>query len=751
MAGHAPPGRRLNNPTDRMQIVGYLEAYVDHALVGWALDAARPGHRLLLCVEIEGEPSAVGLANLERGDVAQAGHGDGRCGFRIHVQLPPGCRFVIRDAEAGAILFTQDHLGSTSVTTDDGDADARAPVEGNVDTADGTMISGWCRVLAHPDARPEVEALVDGHVVARTIANELRGDLVNAGIGDGNHAFNLRMPYWMLDGTSRQVEVKTQGVTLPGSPVRFFGLPSGGRPLVQMLLEAVPAPDAEMRRTAAMLDCYLQQMELVHPRSVGFSYYEAWLAAQLAGHPGADATPPASADGKGASVRLRDQEGNTYILIIDEGVTALPHAITSLVGAIADADAVYADAQVPLDGALYPWFRPDWSYDLCLAQDYTRGIALFREKALPDLQGLETLAGLRVAALLNCGAGRIRHVTEVVCTLDRPATAAATADVTRAVATHLARRAPGASATMLDDQNGLRRITWPLPTEQPLVSLLIPTRDRLELLRTAVDSIIQRTRYDRFEIIVIDNQSREPETLAWLRDAEQKGRLEVLRYDAPFNFAAMNNLAASRASGDILGFINNDVELISPEWLETAVSLLARPEVGAVGARLRFANGMIQHGGVVMGTGGLAENAFQQVHVDDPGYFHRTRVAGNYSAVTAACLFCHRAEFLALGGFDADNLPVAFNDVDFCLRLRQHGRQIVWSPDIELYHYESVSRGRDNTPEKRARAMKEELHMRRRWGRQALLDPFYNPNLNLDGAPFTGLAVPPRHRWGTSS
>lgn len=736
-----------------MQILGYLESYVEQTLAGWALAVDRPGARLLLFVEVQGERIAAGLANLERRDVAQSGYGDGHCGFRITVNLPPGSTFNIREAESGIILFTQENLSCGSIGQTNS-ATTATLLKGQVDVVIGATIRGWCWVPADQNRHLDVEALVDGRVVAKGTANEVRGDLINASIGDGDHAYSLSMPYWMLDGVERLVTVTAEGQPLNGSPVKFASLAASPRTLLRVLADATHPADANIDRIALMLDSYLSQLEVLAPNSVGFSYYDEWLAAQMTGHRWVSAALPALPDtvnSGGTAIRLADRAGNILIALIDQGVTPMGHAIATLTNALnaTGADAAYADAQMPTPAGMLPWFRPDWSYDLCLAQDYTRGITLFRESALKGIKGLNTVAGLRVAGLLACEPSRIHHLPEIICTLEHSATEVATAEVHQVVVAHLSSRTDvTADVQVIDKHNGLRRVDWPIPPDPPLVSLLIPTRDRLGLLQTAVDSIIQRTRYNQFEIIIIDNQSREPETLDWLEAGQRQGRFEVIRYDAPFNFSAMNNMAATAASGDIIGFINNDVELISADWLETAIGLLSRAEVGVVGARLRFANGMIQHGGVIVGTGGLAENSFQHVHVNDDGYFHRTRVAGNYSAVTAACMFCHRAEFLEIGGFDETNLPVAFNDVDFCLRMRERGRQIVWTPHIELYHYESVSRGRDNTPEKLARALKEELHMRHRWGRQSMSDPFYNPNLNLNGAPFTGLAIPPRRRWG---
>ncbi|WP_298331931.1 glycosyltransferase, partial [Asticcacaulis sp.] len=487
--------------------------------------------------------------------------------------------------------------------------------------------------------------------------------------------------------------------------------------------------------------------------SIGFGYYSEWRDA-LTGKAPDDIPPAFSSDRPGlgeALQMIRTKAGTELVAVLDDGAILYPGALSRAteVAETCGADILYGDADQPVDGGLLPWFRPGWSYDLCLSQDYTRGLTLFRTAFLRSIGTCQSATSLRLRALLRQGPhGRVHHLPEVLCQLTRAPGPAATKHADEAVAEHLRSRGyAGARLVTLDPHEGLRRVEWPAPRDTPLFSLIIPTRDRLSLVRAAVESIEANTVNASYEIIIIDNQSQETATLDWLRDGEQTGRFRVIPYDAPFNFADMNNRAAEQARGTLLGFINNDVELIDGHWLTVAAAHLSRPEVGAVGARLRFSNGMIQHGGVILGTGGLAENAFQTVHVDDVGYFHRTRVAGNYSAVTAACLFCRRSDFTIIGGFDAENLPVAFNDVDFCLRLRETGLLIVWTPDIELYHHESVSRGRDSTPERIARATKEENYMRRRWKNVAMSDPYYNSNLNLDGVPFTGLALPPRHQW----
>lgn len=726
-----------------MQVTGFLESYADHILIGWVYAPEEPRRRLLLCVEVDGAPAAAGVANLDRQDVAAAGHDDGQCGFRIAVHMPAGSSFKVREASTGAVLFTEASLPPAAAVPAASAADATL-IRGNVDTVLGTAVKGWCWHPLDPNRAIRVRALVGGREVAALDAQELRGDLINAGIGDGYHAFTLPMPFWMLDGVRREVEIVAEDHgPLPGSPISFTGMTEGARPLLSRIMAALDPADTVLGRAGAMLDCYLTYVETLLPRSVGFGYYADWLAAQGGG--GTMADRPASLPEQ--AQRLTAADGSTYILCVDEGVRPFAHASRRLLSAAVatGADLVYADAQAMRNGKPLPWFRPAWSRDLALAQDYTRGVTLIREAVLARRARRQTLAGMRCDVLLSIGPDRIHRLPEVLCELATPPAPNVSADITHLISAHLPQ---GAQVEVIDGEQGLRRIHWPVPATPPRISLIIPTRDRLDLVRTAVNSIRRLTRYPNYEILIIDNQSEQPEMLAWLAAGQREGHFRVLGYDAPFNFADMNNMAASKVDADILGFINNDVELTTPDWLETAAGLLSRPEVGAVGARLCFANGMIQHGGIVTGTGGLAENAFQHVSGGEEGYFHRTRVAGNYSAVTAACLFVRRADFMAVDGFDATNLPVAFNDVDFCLRLRERGYIIVWTPHIDLFHYESVSRGRDNTAEKLARAMKEELYMHRRWAHAVVADPYYSPNLNLDGVPFTGLALPPRHRWG---
>jgi GT2 family glycosyltransferase len=282
-----------------------------------------------------------------------------------------------------------------------------------------------------------------------------------------------------------------------------------------------------------------------------------------------------------------------------------------------------------------------------------------------------------------------------------------------------------------------------LPDPAPRVSLIVPTRDRVELLRNCIDDLLHRTDYPDLEILIVDNASVEPETLAFFDTLAAEPRVRILRQDGPFNFSALNNHAVTQATGSLIGFINNDIEVIEPGWLAEMVSHAARPGVGAVGAKLLYADGKIQHAGVILGVLGVAGHTHKGFNRHDYGYFARLQLCQNLSCVTAACMVMPKALFEKIGGFDARNLAIAFNDVDLCIRIRQEGHQVIWTPYAELFHLESASRGSDLTPENRDRFAAEVKYMLDRWGDVLRSDPYYNPNLSLDATDFS-LAGTPR-------
>jgi GT2 family glycosyltransferase len=291
------------------------------------------------------------------------------------------------------------------------------------------------------------------------------------------------------------------------------------------------------------------------------------------------------------------------------------------------------------------------------------------------------------------------------------------------------------------------RVRFPLPAEPPKVSLIIPTRDGCDILRACIESILSKTTYPNYEIVIVDNQSSDEKTLRYF-DEIQKTGIRVLRYNEQFNYPAINNFAVENVDGAVVGLINNDIEVISPEWLTEMASHALRPEIGAVGAKLYYSNDTIQHAGVILGVGGVAGHSHKYFPREVPGYFSRLCLTQNLSAVTAACLLVRRDSYLRVGGMDSENLTVAFNDVDFCLRLCEIGLRNVWTPYAELYHHESLSRGAEDSPEKIARFQKEIRYMMERWGDRLRNDPYYNPMLNLDREDFRpNFKAPPPKPW----
>jgi GT2 family glycosyltransferase len=306
----------------------------------------------------------------------------------------------------------------------------------------------------------------------------------------------------------------------------------------------------------------------------------------------------------------------------------------------------------------------------------------------------------------------------------------------RAVREHLdSRWYPDAAVESEPTMPNSNRIIWPLPQPLPLVSVIIPTRDRSELLAQCVEGVLNRTDYANIELLIVDNDSTEAATLALFdRFVGGDKRVRVLHHPGRFNYSALNNAAAREANGEILLLLNNDIDVIESGWLREMISHALRPDVGIVGAKLLYANERIQHAGVVLGPGGNMHHLYCLANKDDTGYFGQLALARTLSAVTGACAAIRRSVFWEVGGLADTNLAVAFNDIDLCLRLGDHGYRVVWTPFAELFHLESASRGPDNSPAKQALFTREWQYMRRTWG--SLLesgDPFHNPNLLFAG------------------
>lgn len=449
-----------------------------------------------------------------------------------------------------------------------------------------------------------------------------------------------------------------------------------------------------------------------------------------------------------------------YIALLDHDDELRPHALYLVAQRFVDnpeLGLVYSDEdKLDEQGRRYdPYFKPDWNPALFHSQNYLSHLSVYRTSLVREAGGFRLgFEGsqdydLALRCIERLRPEQIAHIPHVLyhwrSVAGSTARASSEKNYThdasqRALQEHFARTGQAASVELTD--KGYFRSRYALPDPLPLVSLIVPTRDKVELLRMCVDGLLGRTDYPPLEILIVDNQSSEPETLAYFDSLKNEPRVRILPYDQPFNFSAINNHAAAQARGDVIGLINNDIEVIEPGWLRELVAYAVRDDVGAVGAKLYYPDDRIQHAGVVVGFGGVAGHSYQHMPRSHLGQMNRANLVQNLSSVTAACVLLRRDVYEKVGGLD-EGLSVAFNDIDFCLRILDLGLRIVWTPYAELYHHESASRGYEDSPEKLARFHREIRFMQERWGERLLVDPAYNPNLSFDTEPFE-LAWPPR-------
>ncbi len=405
-----------------------------------------------------------------------------------------------------------------------------------------------------------------------------------------------------------------------------------------------------------------------------------------------------------------------------------------------------------------PYFKPDWNPELFLAQNFINHLGLYRTELVRQVGGFrEGFEGSQDYDLvLRCveqlETRQIRHIPRVLYHWRMvTGSVAALPDAKpyareaarRAITEHLARQGIAGRVEASPENPEAHRVVYSLGEATPAVSIIIPFRDRVELLQRCLESIRARTDYPNPEFVLVDNGSREKSTLDFLQSLERSAGVRVLRDAEPFNFSRLTNRGAAAAGGEILLFLNNDIEATEPGWLRELVSHAVRPEVGAVGGRLWFPDGTLQHGGVILGLGGVAGHAFPHLKRGRGGYFSRALLQQNISAVTGACLAVRKELFEEVGPFDEKNLSVSFNDIDFCLRLMAAGYRNVWTPFANLIHAESATRGHQPTKREQAHFVSEATFMQQKWGFELLHDPSYNPNLSLN-LPGFELAVPPR-------
>lgn len=426
-----------------------------------------------------------------------------------------------------------------------------------------------------------------------------------------------------------------------------------------------------------------------------------------------------------------------------------------------EVDVIFSDEDKvdPQGNRLAPYFKPDFNYDLLLSQNCISHLGAYRLTKVREVEGFHVgMEGsqdwdLFFRVLEKSDPSRIRHVPRILYHWrEIPGSTALrgsekpyalTAGI-RAVERHLNRI--GQNVDEVTFAGDFLRVIWPLPDPAPPVTLIMPTRNMLSLLRVAVDSILEKTEYPDFELLIVDNDSDDPETIAYLKEvAEKNERVRVLQVPGEFNYSRLNNAAVAATERPIVCLVNNDIEVINRGWLREMVSQVERPGVGAVGAGLFYPDGRIQHAGAVIGMVSGAGHPFRGAPNAGKTHGARASLAQNYSALTAACLVVKREIYLEVGGLDEGDFRVGLNDIDFCLKVAATGRRNLYTPFAELLHHESASRAdMERTPEGAERAARENAALAGKWPDYFDHDPAWNPNLSLQ-TEAGDLAFPPSH------
>lgn len=436
-----------------------------------------------------------------------------------------------------------------------------------------------------------------------------------------------------------------------------------------------------------------------------------------------------------------------FIGLLDHDDLLAPNALYEVVKALNEnnlAEVVYTDEDkvtADLEEHFRPHFKPDFNLDLLRSNNYICHFFVASRDLIKRVGGFrpEFNGAQDYDLILRCTeqAKQIVHIPKILyhwrvhkaSTADNPASKMYAFDAgKRAIEEHLVRCRTKGTVQHTKDL-GFYRVKYEVCGE-PLVSIIIPNKDQSEALKKCLDSIREKTSYRNYEIIIVENNSEEPETFAFYKKIAGE-KIKVVTWEGEFNYSAINNFGVRHARGDYLLLLNNDVEIINGDWLTEMLSHCQRKEVGIVGAKLYYPDNTIQHAGIIIGIGGVAGSVFVGLPRAFSGYLHKASIQLDLSAVTAACMLVKRSVFEQVGGLE-EKLKVAFNDVDFCLRVREKGYLVVYDPYAELYHYESKTRGAEDTKEKIRRFQTEIEYMRSHWiGLLKKGDPYYNCNLSL--------------------
>lgn len=437
-----------------------------------------------------------------------------------------------------------------------------------------------------------------------------------------------------------------------------------------------------------------------------------------------------------------------FVGLLDHDDLLAPNALYEIASALEkddDIEALYTDedkVRADLSEHFQPHLKPDYNLDLLRSNNYICHFFVVKRTLIKQAGGFrpEYDGAQDYDFIFRCTdrAKKVYHIPEILyhwrtheaSTADNPVSKMYAFEAgKRAIETHLRARGQAGNVSLKKDL-GFYRVTYPV-TEAPLVSILIPNKDQKGSLELCIRSIREKTKYENYEIVIIENNSATQEIFEYYEEVQKDEKIRVITWNREFNYSAINNFGVKHAKGDLLLFLNNDVEVLTDDWMEELVGNCLRPEVGITGVKLLYPDGTIQHAGTVIGMGGVAGHMFVNMPGERSGYLHKASLQMDYSAVTAACMMMKRSVFEKIGGFE-ERLSVAFNDVDLCLRTNEAGYLVVYDPYVKLYHYESKSRGAEDSEEKIKRFQNEIEFMRTRW--EAMLkngDPYYNKNLSL--------------------
>ncbi len=740
---------------------------------GHVFDPVNPDSRYVVEICADGEPLALVRADRFVRTLLDRGCGDGCYGFVFE----PTARQLEGRTLLHARLANSDVAVGEPIDLQLDPAQLSTPTLGRVEWVGGLRLVG--QVRAQQDRFPPVVRVYEGlDLLAEVLPQQWTSS--ERARNPTEQPFDVTLPTDLADGRVHELRIETTfGDELEGSPLFVLAFEDG---LVRYL-ESHGGPVCEMQRA--------RWFERLFPMSLPFSSYDEWcgrfppnLTEPMPETPVRVVIIGGEDDGSEAFERLAEQthsawsgalvispgsdgefgwadvgealkadrEGEEIAILTTSDVHLYPDAIAKLARTLRDAPqarAAYCDLVADDGDGEKPLFFGSFDYERMLEQGYAARLFAVRIDDL-NLGSTESLSLPRLLLSLfdQSGSdiqGKVVHVPECLARVPRRMLWDGDT-LKRAVADHLTVREVPAKLSLgteaLFSQVRVSR-SWEASER---VSIVIPTRDRPGLLKACVESIRAQTRHVQYEIVLVDNGSVDPEAQAFLDELAAAEHGVVIHAPGPFNYSRLNNLGVAAASGSFVCFLNNDTEIQDPDWLLELASRLVEPSTGAVAPVLTWPNGMVQHGGVVLGPNFSVAHAFNDCSREDAGYGDLLRSAHETSAVTGACLMMRRADFLSLGGFDETAFPVLFNDVDLCLRLRAQNKRIVVTPHTRLLHHEAASRSQDESKQQVSRFRRESNLLRQRWGAVLADDPYYNPNLALDIYPFSGLAWPPRAR-----